>query len=91
MTERIVRFPLRGRARAAIAASHHEQLRLQDTANLLQALTLVTETRDAFLKFADGTQRPDASAMFIRLARVLDHAGAEISQTIHHAGDNAPT
>jgi len=90
MTDRVVRFPARGRGRATLSTSQHEQLRLNDSANLLQALTLVTEARDAFLKFADGTQTPVIFATFIYLAHAMDQAGAEISKTMHFNGDDDP-
>ncbi len=88
---RIVDFSERGRGRATLSTSQHDQLRLKDAANLLQALTIVTEARDAFLKFADGTQKPDVFATFIHLAHAMDQAGAEISQTMHlHGNDDPP-
>ena len=90
MTDRIVRLPVRGRARATLPRSQYEPLRLQDSANLLQALTMVTEARDAFLQFADGTQKPDVFAVFIHLAHTMGQAGAEISETMYRSGDDDP-
>ena len=90
MTDRIVRLPVRRRARATLPRSQYEQLRLQDSANLLQALTMVTEARDAFLRFADGTQKPDVFAVFIHLAHTMSQAGAEISETMYRSGDDDP-
>jgi hypothetical protein len=90
MTDRIVRLPVRGRARATLPRSQYEQLRLQDSANLFQALTVVTEARDAFLKFAEGTQKPDVFAVFMHLAHTMGQAGAEISETMHRNGHDDP-
>ena len=90
MTDRMVRLPARGRARATLSRSQHEQLRLQDAASLLQALSMVTEAHDAFLRFADGTQKPDVFAVFIHLAHVMDQARAEISEIMHRNGDDDP-
>jgi hypothetical protein len=90
MTNRVARFPVQGRTCATDAASPHEQLRLQDAANLLQALTMATEARDAFLKFAEGTQKPDVFAMFIHLAHAMDQSRVEIYRMMHHEGDDDP-
>ncbi len=88
--DRVVRFPAQGRSRATLSTSQHEQLRLKDSANLLQALTIVTEARDAFLTFAEGTQKPAVFATFIHLAHAMDQAGAEIYRMLHQEGDNDP-
>lgn len=90
MTNRVVRLPVPGRTRATLSRSQHEQLRIQDAANLLQAQTLVTEARDTFLKFADGTQKPDVFALLIHLAHVMDQAGAEITKTLQLSGGDDP-
>ena len=87
---RVTNFSARGRTRVALTMSQREQLRLKDSENLLQALTLVTEARDAFLKFADGTQTPVIFATFIYLAHAMDQARAEISKTMHFNGDDDP-
>jgi hypothetical protein len=51
---------------------------------------MVTEARDAFLKFAEGTQKPDVFAVFLHLAHTMGQAGAEISETMHRNGDDDP-
>jgi hypothetical protein len=90
MTNRIVRFSVTRRARATLSRSRQEQLRIQDAANLLQAQTMVTEARNAFLKFADGTQKPEVFALFIHLARAMEQAGVKIAKTMHLNGDDDP-
>jgi hypothetical protein len=87
---RVMNFSARGRTRVALTMSQQDQLRLKDSANLIQALTMVTEARDAFLKFADRTQKPAVFATFIHLAHAMDQAGAEICQTMQREGDDDP-
>lgn len=50
---RVVNFSVWRRSRVTIPTSQRKHLWRQDAANLIQALTIVTEARDAFLKFAD--------------------------------------
>ena len=90
MMDRVVRFPAQGPCPRHLSTSHHEQLRLKDAANLLQALTIVTEARDAFLKFAEGTQKPAIFATFIHLGHAMDQAGEEIYRMMHQEGDDDP-
>ena len=77
MTDRIVRLPVRGRARATLPRSQYEPLRLQDSDNLGDG-SARAPFREVF-------------AVFIHLAHTMGQAGAEISETMHRNGDDDPS
>jgi hypothetical protein len=60
------------------------------TSILENKITAVTEARDAFLKWTEGTQNPAIVATFMHLACAMNQARAKICQTMEHEGNDNP-
>src|SRR5690348_16742610 len=71
---RIVSFATRGRRHAIVATSQNDQLWLKDSANLFQALAIITDAEQAFLRFAEEAQTPAALVAYLRLAHKLNQS-----------------
>jgi hypothetical protein len=65
-------------------------LSLGDSANLIQALTIVTETRATFQKFSREAQTTAVRATFAGMAEAMERYAAEIRLAMNHKGDDGP-
>lgn len=62
----------------------------RDSANLIQALTLVTETRATFQKFSRETQMATIRATFAAMAEALRRYAEDLRHTMTQEGDDNP-
>jgi hypothetical protein len=87
---RIMDFSKRLLRPVTVSWRSRRQLRLRDSANLTQALTIATENRHTFQKFSREAQTVAVRATFARMAEAMERGAAEIRRIMTQTGDDDP-
>jgi hypothetical protein len=87
---KVVNFSKRSLTQAVWSVPSRRCLALRDSANLMHALTIVTDTQETFRKFFHEAQTAAVRATLARIVDAMERYAAEIHCLIQHEGDDDP-